>query len=313
MTANEQFQKACEEIDIDLLQKAIIEGCDVNYIDNRWDETCFERMVYKWGCSPQRSVKYMINMVALMIDAGLDLNRVARDEMETTNVFWTVAKWGRSLPFLEYMLQRGMNPNCMDGDYSMLDSLRGDIFAEECCGYLDVASYLYKACRLAEAYGALPGIILDKQYDKAEEGYYEAAMRLDADYFLSKNHIDDLIEIEADKLMVFYAKYGYPKEFYFQSEVFQHRMIGALDKIIDIIGISHLHESVLEECVSQQYYLVLEHLLKLGANPNVNCFTPSYSFVKSSALWTLEKDRLYYEPEIAERMQKALHSFCRCN
>ena len=109
-------------------------------------------------------------------------------------------------------------------------------------------------------------------------------------------------------MLVYYGRYGFPKEFYFEPEKFQKRLIAALDKIIDVIGIENLDNHVLNECVEQQYDLVLEHLLKRGANPNVNCFTSYYNYVKSSALWTAEKDGEYYAEGIAEKMTAALYA-----
>lgn len=321
MTANETLELACETGNIELLKQAIAEGCDVNYVNNQWDETCFEEMIWYWGSGggndadkdyepdwPQWSEEHMIEFVGIMIDAGLNLNRVSHDGYESFNLFWHVAKWGRSLPLLEYMLQRGMNPNYVDGKWSMVELLEDDIFAEECCGYPDLAAGLYNAGRLAVAYGALPGILLEKQYEVWEEDNYVAAVHLDAEYFLSIAKYTSIDKMKADKLMVRYGKYGYPKEFYFESEKFQHRMINALDKIVDVIGIKNLDNHVLDECVEQQYDLVLEHLLQRGADPNVNCFNEHYSYVKSSALYTLEKRGGYYAEGKAEKMLGALLS-----
>ena len=321
MTANETLELACETGNIELLKQAIAEGCDVNYVNNQWDETCFEKMIWYWGCGggneadndyepdwPQWSEEHMIEFVGIMIDAGLDLNRISHDGLESFNLFWSVAKWGQSLPLLEYMLQRGMNPNYMDGDCSMLDALDGDIFAEECCGKPNYAAELYNACRLAVAYGALPSILLGKQYEEGEEDYYEAAMRLDGEYFIAKAKDNPGKDLKADKMLVYYGRYGYPKEFYYETEKFQKRLIAALDKIVDVIGIENLDNHVLNECVEQQYDLVLEHLLIRGANPNVNCFTSYYNYVKSSALWTAEKDGEYYAEGIAEKMKAALYA-----
>ena len=147
-----------------------------------------------------------------------------------------------------------------------------------------------------------------KQYEEDEAGYYDAAVKLDADYFLAK--AKDILgkDLKADMMLVFYGRYGFPKEFYFETEKFQKRLIAALDKIIDVKGIENLDNHVLNECVEQQYDLVLEHLLIRGANPNVNCFTSYYNYVKSSALWTAEKDGEYYAEGIAEKMKAALYA-----
>ena len=248
MTANEKLAQACKTGDIELLKQAIAEGCNVNYVNNQWDETCFEEMIWYWGSAAKDyepdgskwSEGHMIEFVGIMIDAGLDLNRITHDGLESFNVFWSVAKWGRNLPLLEYMLQRGMNPNYMDGNCSMLDALDGDIFAEECCGNQSYAAELYNACRLAVAYGALPGILLGMQYEESEAGYYDAALKLDADYFLAKAKDIPGKDLKADKMLVYYGRYGFPKEFYFKTEKFQKRLIAALDKIIDVIGIENL-------------------------------------------------------------------------
>lgn len=108
--------------------------------------------------------------------------------------------------------------------------------------------------------------------------------------------------------MVQYGKYGYAHEFYYDSDTFQKRLLAALMEIVDVIGIENLDNHVLEACVDQQYDRVLDALLSAGANPNVNCFSPSYKYIHSSALYTVQKQGEYYEAGKADKMKASLLS-----
>lgn len=319
MTANDKFREACKTADIGLLKEAVQEGADVNMLDDVGDMTCFEQMIYMWGScwnyyqedfkdnpEPRWTDEHMIEFSKILVENGFNLNQIHRDGNESFSVFWNVAKWGHSLPLLESLFRLGMDANHMDRDFSMLDRLEEDVFADGVCGYLEDAKDLYDAIRLSIAYGALPGVILGRQYEHGRESYYEAAIRLDADYLRECMVKKPGEKIGADRLMAQYGKYGYPKEFYYEPEKYQARLAAALDTIIPVTGIENLDKHVLDECVDQQFDIVLEHLLELGANPNVNCFTPSYSYIRSSALYTVSHEAYLFDPEKARKMKRML-------
>lgn len=323
MTPNEKFIESIKTADVILLREAISEGADVNLERYANDTTYFEEMIYEWGCSkswydetsnpdykPAYSEDQLIEFARVLVENGLDVNHCVDDGNDSTDTFWYVAKWGHSLRLMEFLLQKGMNPNGIKryGGLSPLDELESDIFAEECCGYPNYARAIYRSARLAVAYGALPSNLLYQEMSDEEKPWYDAAIKLDADYFKQFSKDELITRIKADKLMTEFGKYGYPHEFYYESISFQKRLVSALSIIIDVIGIENLDNSVLDSCVEQQFDIVLDYLLAAGANPNVNCFTPPYNHIKSSALYTVQKRGDYYEIGKAEKMTQSLIS-----
>ena len=106
--------------------------------------------------------------------------------------------------------------------------------------------------------------------------------------------------------MIEWARYYYPEQWYCETEEFEKRMIPVYKEIIAKIGIENLSSNVLYECVCQKLPLLLEFLLKEGANPNVNCFNDSYKWVKSSSLYELYLEGNYFSKDLYLRMKKAL-------
>ena len=188
----------------------------------------------------------------------------------------------------------------------MLEEIHSDIFAEEFCGYPELAKYLYDVCRFSIAYGALPGNLIRKDYGIWGEDAYNAAINLAPDYFIKLAETSQTSILGADYLLVKYGKYGYPKEFYYESCNFQSRLIQALDPVVSIIGIENLDDATLDECVEQQYDIVLKYLLDKGAKPNCNCFTPTYSHIPSSALYTAYMHKDYFDKDVSNRIIEML-------
>jgi hypothetical protein len=315
--ATQKFIEACDKFSVDMLREAIAEGADLNYRD-KYGDSPFDNMVwladnaYDNTYDPEYNVGItgddLIEFASVLIDNGFDLTYTPPEDKDEQGTFWSVAKWGGSLKLLEFMLSKGLNPNYIsyDSRCSALDELEGDVWMEDvACGNPEYAAYLYEAARLAVAYGALSTFHLRKEYEPGDEEWFRAAMNLDVDFFKSKS-AEELIEQQADTMVVCHAKYGYPRESYYEIEKLQSRIIPLLDVIIEKIGIERLNSHTLNDCVELQYVIILEHLLKLGANPNVNCFNEHYRHIKSSAKYTLVKEGHYYKSEARARMNELL-------
>ena len=315
--ATQKFIQACEKFSIDMLREAIKEGADLNYRDEFGDSP-FDNMVwladnaYDYTYDPEYNVGItgddLIEFAAILIDNGFDLTYTPPADKDEQGTYWSVAKWGGSLKLLEFMLSKGLNPNYIsyESGCSALDELEGDVWMEDvACGNPEFAEYLYEAARLSVAYGALPTCHVKKDYKPGEEEWYKAAMNLDTEFFKNKS-AEDLIENYADSMIVCHAKYGFPRESYYEIEKLQCRIIPVLQVIIDKVGVENINKHTLHDCVEHQYVSILEYLLSLGANPDVNCFNEHYRHIKSSAKYTLEKEGHYYQPKARERMKELL-------
>ena len=314
--ATQKFINACDTFNIELLREAIAEGADLNYRDE-FGESPFDEMVWAADNAYFReeienaddfTEEDMIEFASLLIDNGFDLTYTPPEDKDEQGTYWSVAKWGGSLKLLEFMLSKGLNPNYIsyESGCSALDELEGDVWMEDvACGNPEFAEYLYEAARLSVAYGALPTCHVKRDYKPGEEEWYKAAMNLDVEFFNNKT-AKDLIENHADAMIVCHAKYGFPKESYYEIEKLQSRIIPVLQVIIDKVGIENINKHTLNDCVEHQYVAILEYLLSLGANPDVNCFNEHYKHIKSSAKYTLEKEGHYYQPKARERMRELL-------
>ena len=311
MTAVDILEKAYQNLDVNLLKTAIDLGADINTCDKR-GESMFENMVYDI-CSFAKDNEYKRNEKELfyftkaLIENGLDLNHVSKDDGETCTTFGAVARWSYNLKYVEFLLQNGMNPNIIyEGDFrSPWDEIDGDIFLEECCGYPDSAKWLYDVSRLSIAYGAKPMSLLQPEWNPIDSKLFEAAMNLDAE----KLDAIDAAAITGNRLSHFctyYSRFIHGHDFYFNPGLYQERLVNALEVIVTKIGIADLDSSCLCDCVEGQLVKALEYLLGKGADPNVNCFSPSYSWVKSSALYELENRGAYYDQDNADAMRRLL-------
>jgi hypothetical protein len=314
--ATQKFIESCDKFSVDLLREAIAEGADLNYRDEYGDSPFDDMMLYIEkpfndelnGCytSPYNE-EDMLKFASMLVAGGFNVGHTPRDNSDEVGTFWHVAKWGGSLKLLEYLLSKGLNPNyIMEEGYSALDELESHIWLEDAaCGYPLYASYLYEAARLSVAYGALPTKLIKGEYKPGEKELYQAAINLDIEYFKQRT-AEELIKTEADRIIINHAKYGSPRESYYEIDKFQRRIIPVLEEVIDKIGIDRLNNHTLHDCVEHQYVTILEYLLKRGANPYANCFTKHYRHIKSSAKYTLEKEGHYYQPEARNRMNELL-------
>lgn len=171
MTPNEKFIKSCSTADIDLLREAIAEGADVNLETNPGDSTYFEEMVFGWGTDmrmvieksaqefmPAFTEDQLVDFAKVLVENGLNLSHCFGVKVEDSlDIFWYVAKWGRSLKLLEYLLQNGLKPSVLEmcGGLTPFEELQSDIDLEIMCGRSNYAQYLTEVVRLSIAYGAL--------------------------------------------------------------------------------------------------------------------------------------------------------------
>lgn len=307
MDALELLEKAYRNLDINLLKEAIRLGADINHTDE-YGETLFETMVYEVGqgmeSDPDKySEEDLFKFTDALIENGLDLNHYADDGVETWSTYTIAAKWSNSLKYLEYLLQKGMNPNLItDKDnYSHWEDIDGDIFAEECCGCFSFASYLYNASRLSVAYGAKPMILLRREGTPDVIALQDIAMNLDVPGLESLSPEENL-DNGLSAWCTYYSRFIYGYDFYYNPDKYQERVIEALDCIIAKIGVGQIDNDCIYDCVTGQLVQVMRYLLRKGANPNVNCFTSSYSYVKSSALFELQHRYDYYDRNKARQM-----------
>ena len=326
MSANEKqspnalLMEAVSSLDADKMTQAIAGGADVNFIQDPnapglLEEMCVESHFWFYGGEAEipRKEKFkesedrLFKCVNILLEHGFDLSRVHRDVSTNVSVFCYATKWCPSLKVVEYLLQKGMNPNILTYEqYSALDNLEGEIWSEEACDRPRDAKYIYQNARLAIAYGARPGWLLDDIRPNKEQEIHASAMSLDVPG-IEKLDKETILEFHLDRACVADSKYAFPKEFYFETPKIEKRIISALRVILKKIGsVKLLDESLLHECVELQYPAVLEFLLNAGVDPNLNCFNESYSFVASSALYKFLKHRDYYIPERAEQMEKLL-------
>ena len=298
-------------MDVNLLKTAIDMGADINACD-KWGDSMFENMVYDI-CSFAKDNEYKRNEEDLfaftkaLLENGLDLNHVSKDGSDTCTTFGTIARWSYNLKYVEFLLQNGMNPNIIcEGDIrSPWDVIDDCIFAEECCCDQESAKWMYDVSRLSIAYGAKPMSLLRTAWNPEDSELFEAAMNLDAE----KLDAIDAAAITRNKLSHFctyYSRFIQGHDFYFNPGLYQERLVNALEVIVTKIGIADLDFRCLCDCVEGQLVKTLEYLLGKGADPNVNCFSPYYSWVKSSALYELENRGAYYDQNIADAMRRLL-------
>ena len=315
MEALEILRKAYDNLDVSLLKQAVGMGVDVNQEDE-FGDSWFEEIVWHYGSTyndgeadfEQTKVRMMDFSRELVVN-GLNLNHYSIDGTEISTTFESIARWSRHPELVEYLLKNGMNPNLIIGEEgcSPYDSLSGDIFGEECCGYYDIACYLYNICRLAVAYGAKPIKLLKPGGPPEVNAICDLGMKLDP-AGIAKLDAKSIIDCKLSHECTYYSKFEYGYDFYYNPEKYEERVISALNVIIEKIGIESISDGCLYDCVDGQLVNVLEYLLKKGAEPNINCFKGHFGGFKSSALYLLSRSGKYYDPKKAERMNELLRN-----
>lgn len=177
---------------------------------------------------------------------------------------------------------------------SFLENVR-KMIEDECSGKLSLCSQLKLTCH--EELGEY-GIWLNI----GESHLLIDPLDLFESIFMPSGHLHVGSIVENGKKVKTSLRIEIVNEAYVYSWSLYHPGIKKYSKI----GIGCLNEHTLHDCVDHQYVAILEYLLKLGANPNVNCFTKHYKHIRSSAKYTLVKEGHYYKPEARERMHKLL-------
>lgn len=310
---NELLKKSFDTMDVELLKEAISLGANVN-VKNQHGEPLLPDLVYDWGAlyndgDDTFKGKNIFEFTRLLIENGYDLNATWNDVNTVYSLFFDVAKWSHSIEYLEFLFKNGLDPNIVgeNANYSQWDEINADIFSEECCECLEEAKYLYDICRFSIAYGAKPFNLIKPTESPEEWRVKEMALKLDTDS-LEKLSSEEIIKYDLSHVCTYYSKFYFGREFYYDNKAFQTRIIKALDVIIDKIGVDNLSTHCLDNLVEDQHDEVLEFLIKKSVNPNQNCFTESYAWVKSSALYEIEHRGYQYEPAIRDKMKEILIS-----
>ena len=317
-----KFIKAFEEFNIELLQECLDEGMDINanpsnyflpsllaesleFLDEDFDSERYENWAY--GDIDVKSPIIetdRIKFIKFCIEKGINLNAKEDDCGEIIYLAFDVARYCYDYNVVKFKLSQNINLNVMVKDsVSILDFAGEHIF---CDGYGSrgaMCSYYQE--RLLTYYGAKPAAMLEAQLSENEKLLHQALFSLDINR-IKELLPEDILKYKLDSVLIEWARYYYPEQWYCETEEFEKRMIPVYKEIIAKIGIENLSSNVLYECVCQKLPLLLEFLLKEGANPNVNCFNDSYKWVKSSSLYELYLEGNYFSKDLYLRMKKAL-------
>ena len=317
-----KFLRAFEDFDIELLQECLDEGMDINAnpggnfypsvlaealeeLDEekeseRFENWAFDDIDVKSPVIETDRIKFL----KFCIEKGINLNAEYEDCLEIVPLAFCVSRYCYDYNVVKFIFSQNINLNTMvRKSFSLLDLTDEDIFCDERGSQTAMRTYYQE--RLLIYYGAKPAALLEAKLSEKEKSLHKKLFSFDSEKIkeLSK---DDIIEYKLDSFLIDWARFYYPKLWYCETEEFEKRMICVFKEIIAKIGIKNLSSNVLYECVYQKLPLLLEFLLKEGANPNVNCFTESYGWVKSSALYEIYEEGNYFSKELYFRMKNAL-------
>lgn len=317
-----KFLKAFEEFDIGLLKECLDEGMDINANPNNYfqpsvlaemleflDDDDDEERYKNWGYG-DIDVKApivetdRIKFLKFCVEKGINLNACFDDCGEILSVAFDVIRFCNDYNVIKFILSQDINLNVMvRKSVSLLDLIDEDIFCDERGSQAAMCTYYQE--RLLTYYGAKPAAMLEKDYSDYEKQLHEKLFSLDVERIKELN-ADDILKYELDSFLIDWARYYYPEQWYCNTEEFEKRMILAFKEVIKKIGTEHLSTNVLYECVCQKLPNLLEFLLSEGANPNVNCFSQSYSWVRSSPLYEVLNEGNYFSEELYFRIKDAL-------
>lgn len=296
------LEQAFDEFDIDKLRTAIAQGEDINGLgeigEPLWENALFCYVDPEDYASDHTEDKRIIlEFLKEAVEMGLDLNVHYFDNIDKETYYSKqfVLRYScfHDIEFVKALFELGMNADTDEWtDKSLIDDIYEDMFAEEACGYNDNAKWYYEVCRFLVSQGG-KSIYERTYYHKAALPYKDGIDSIDLSC-IEKLDAESIIKNELDYELIDCSKYCYPKQFYDSSLAMPGRpgtkledaIIEGLEKMVEIIGIENISKYSLEACVELQYPKVMKYLLDAGANPNVNCFTPSYFHIRSSALYT---------------------------
>ena len=303
------LEQAFDNFDVSLLQKCLDLGYDMNAVDDYGDSFLSEAISCygdeDWE-NTQIPVKQVISFLDFALKHGLDINHTYDDDGEIIGDAFDIIKYCYNDEIVEFLIQNGLNLNyMMKKDWSFYDEISVTVFLDERGS--EAAKFVYYRERLITYYGAKPAYLLENNDSEEEKKLFDTVLSLDTEKISSLSK-EDIIENELDSVLINRGQFYYPKEWYKNPLEYQKKLIAAFDVLVAKIGIENLSNDILFQCVYQQLPDLLEHLLEMGANPNVNAFNESYAWVKSSAMYELMKEGSYFSKDLFERFKTALLS-----
>ena len=326
--ANKLLEKSFDQKNIALLHEAMQAGADINH-KTSLEEPLLSGLLYEFGCECryelseidefERPVNYVGNFnldeerekviafIGECIKYGIDLNAYEEDCGDKYYIAYEALKWQHdNLGVAQFLFENGARVDLMLNECSSIyDGIAGDVFAEECCGNYDWAKDLYNGARLIIAYGGKSADYMNDELPADKKQRIQSVILFDFEA-IERLTREEILTDALDAYLFEWACFANGPLFYWHPELFQQKMIKALEIILKNISADELCAYALYECVYQQLPDVLDFLLAQGVDPNQNCFNGHYAFVKSSALYELNNRGRYYNPENAERMRTSL-------
>ena len=317
-----KFLKAFEEFNIELLQECLDEGMDINanpsnyflpsllaesleFLDEDLDRERYENWAYgdidvKAPIIETDRIKF----IKFCIEKGINLNAKEDDCGEIIYLAFDVVRYCNDYNVVKFILSQNIDLNGMvRKNISLLDFVDEHIFCDGRGSQAAMCSYYQE--RFLTYYGAKPAAMLEAQLSEKEKLLHQDLFSLDVNR-IKELSPEDILKYKLDSVLIDWARYYYPEQWYCETEEFEKRMISVFNEIISKIGTEKLSSNVLYECVCQKLPLLLEYLLEAGTNPNVNCFIEDYKWIPSSALYELYQEGNYFSKDLYLRMKKAL-------
>lgn len=302
-----KLQEAFDNFDISLLQKCIDAGYNMNAVTYP-DDSYFTKALFCYGSEDWDNTKIPVKQVIEFLDFalknGLDINHTFYDCGEVAGDAFDIVRYCYNDEVTEFLLQHGMNLNYMaTKTMSFYDYISAHVFWD-IRGSSD-AKFSYERERLITYYGSKPAELLENKDTDEQKKLFNIILSLDIEK-ISKLTANQIIDNKLDSILINRGQFYYPQEWYKNSAEYQKKLIAVFDVIISKIGINKISNDILWQCIYQQLPDLLEFLLEKGANPNVNGFCESYSWVKSSAMYDLIEEGTYFTKDLFNRFLKDL-------
>lgn len=306
----EMLSEAFEKFDISLLQKCLDAGYDINVADEYYD-TYFSEAIFCYGSenfeNTQIPVKQVISFLDFALKHGLDINHKFDDCGELIGEAFDIIKYCFNDEVTEFLIQHGLDLNYMvTSTMSFYDYISAHVFWDERGS--DEAKFVYYRERLITYYGSKPSYLLENKDTEEQKKLYDIILSFNLNK-ISQLTKEEIIKNELDYILVLRGQFYYSDLWYKNSLEYQKKLITVFDVLFQKITIKDISKHILYECIYQQLPELLEYLLEKGANPNVNCFSESYSWVKSSAMYELFEEGNYFTKELYDRFLNDLEKY----